>query len=229
MIAAALSTRITPISLTSESIKAFGRRTVTPVPDASSGYRLGSSQSSGVGFPATRGMPAAAIESEYSPWPAVSWSLIVATTPSSSIVEAHAIAWSRVPPSSQLVTSMHEPLAPPRALNPSAAAVKASAWSPSEIDDVSKVVVRPTRSGSAASSQGPSSQRPIACVVDLLGGFAAVAAVVTATALVIVATAGGGDERQGHEHPDHPDKRPRHSATPPLGRRSRPDRRRGAG
>ena len=48
------------------------------------------------------------------------------------------------------------------AFEASAAASRASAWSPREIAGDSKVVMRPTTSGSAASSHGPSSQRPMA-------------------------------------------------------------------
>ena len=57
---------------------------------------------------------------------------------------------------------MQEPFAPPRALNASADASRARAWSPREMTGDSKVVMRPSFSGSAASSHGPSSQRPMA-------------------------------------------------------------------
>jgi hypothetical protein len=46
--------------------------------------------------------------------------LTVATTPASSMVRTHSTAWSVVPPSSHVVTSMQAPLAPPRALNAAA-------------------------------------------------------------------------------------------------------------
>ena len=57
---------------------------------------------------------------------------------------------------------MQEPLAPPRALNASADASSASAWSSSETTGDSKIVISPMFSGAAASSHGPSSHRPMA-------------------------------------------------------------------
>ena len=100
--------------------------------------------------------------SDTSAWPAVPWSLTVATTPASSISRTHATAWSTLPPSSQVVTSMHEPLAPPRLLNASADTSSAVAWSFSESTGDSKTVISPSFSGSFAASHGPSSHRPMA-------------------------------------------------------------------
>ena len=57
---------------------------------------------------------------------------------------------------------MHEPLAPPRALNASADASSAVAWSFSESTGDSKTVISPIFSGGFAASHGPSSHRPIA-------------------------------------------------------------------
>ena len=146
----------------SSLMSACGSRKVTPVPDASSGYAFGSAQSSWVTFDAIRGIFAVAIASDTSAWPAVPWSFTVATTPASSIVRTHATAWSALPPSSQVVTLMHEPLAPPRALNAVAAASSASAWSFSESTGDSKTVISPILSGGFAASHGPSSHRPMA-------------------------------------------------------------------
>ena len=94
--------------------------------------------------------------------PAVPWSLTVATTPASSIFRTQPIAWSTFAPSSQVVTSTHEPFAPPRLLNASADASSAVAWSTSEITGDSKTVMRPIFSGSFAVSHGPSSHKPMA-------------------------------------------------------------------
>ena len=135
---------------------------VPPVPDGSSGYAFWSSQSSEVTFPATRGIPAVAIASETSAWPAVPWSLTVATTPASSISRTHPTAWSALAPSSHVWTSTHAPLAPPRALNASAATSRAIAWSSSDTTGDSNTVMRPIFNGGFASSQGPSSQSPSA-------------------------------------------------------------------
>ena len=57
---------------------------------------------------------------------------------------------------------MQEPLAPPRALNASADASSAVAWSSSERTGDSKTVISPIFSGVFASSHGPSSHRPMA-------------------------------------------------------------------
>ena len=111
---------------------------------------------------ATRGMPACCIAIETSAWPAVPWSLTVATTPASSISRTQPTAWSRLAPSSQVWTSMQAPLAPPRWLKASAEASRARAWSSSETIGDWKTVIRPTDSGSIASSQGPSSHSPTA-------------------------------------------------------------------
>ena len=97
-----------------------------------------------------------------SAWPAVPWSLTVATTPASSISRTQPTAWSALPPSSQVVTSMQAPLAPPRALNASAEASRAVAWSSRDSTGDSKTVISPIFNGSSDSSHGPSSHRPMA-------------------------------------------------------------------
>jgi hypothetical protein len=55
-----------PILWMSSLMSACGRRNVTPVPDASSGYAFGSLQSSWVTFDAIRGIFAVAIASDTS-------------------------------------------------------------------------------------------------------------------------------------------------------------------
>ena len=57
---------------------------------------------------------------------------------------------------------MQAPLAPPRALNASAEASRAMAWSSRERTGDSKTVMSPIFNGSIASSHGPSSHSPMA-------------------------------------------------------------------
>ncbi len=127
------------------------------------------------------------------PDPAVVVSFTVATTPASSSFRTHATAWSAFAPSSHVVTSMQEPLAPPRALNASADASSAVACSLSESTGDSKTVISPSLSGGFAVSHGPSSQRPMRLVVDLLGRNGGVGT--AATTVVATAPARGRDER----------------------------------
>ncbi len=85
-----------------------------PVPEGRAGRRSGRPSRRRSRCWRRGGSRPAAIAADTSAWPAVPWSLTVATTPASSISRTQATAWSRLAPSSQVWTSMQAPLAPPR-------------------------------------------------------------------------------------------------------------------
>ena len=106
-----------------------------------------------------------------------------------------------VAPSSHGCTSMHAPLAPPRALNASADASRASAWLSSEITGDSKTVIRPDRQGLPRRVARPVVPQAEGLVVDLR---ARVIAGPTSARVVIGVAARHRDERQGQAQRDRP-------------------------
>ena len=200
-----------PISVTSASMSACGERNAVPVPAASRGYAFGSVQSVLMTLAATRGMPASAMASDTSRCPAVIWSLSVAWTPASMNWREHSMAPSMVAPSSQVVTSMQAPLAPPRALNASAEASRAEGLV-AQGDD------RRLERGHQAEVQGLEGLVARAVVpqadgrvVDVGGGLVAGTAVVTAA----VVAARTGHERERQHRRERTPKGPRHPTLPP--------------